>query len=279
MTELALAAGFAVLAWWFTTGVILFLDRLPRRTFRLSMAGATAILAAAACALRSSANDATACGAYGAFICAVLIWGWLEMSFLMGFITGPRKNPCPDKCGGWRHFLHAAQAIIYNELATLLAAALVLAATWQSPNKVGLWTFLVLWTMRLSAKLNLFFGVPNTGENLLPPHLHYLKSFFRRRAMNPLFPVSISVSTAVAAILIRKCLVAPAGFQSDGLTLVASLLALAVLEHWFMILPWRTEKLWNWGLKTHPVPRRDVPAGLAPAPAPARAQARPSASG
>jgi putative photosynthetic complex assembly protein 2 len=275
MPELTLAAGFAVLAWWFTTGVILFLDGLPRHTFRLSMAGATAILAVAAYGLRTSANDATAGGAYGAFTCAVVIWGWLEMSFLMGFITGPRKNPCPDKCGGWRHFLHAAQAIIYNELATLLAAALVLAATWQSPNKVGLWTFLVLWTMRLSAKLNLFFGVPNTGENLLPPHLHYLKSFFRRRAMNPLFPVSISVSTAVAAILIRKCLAAPSGFQSDGLALVASLLALAVLEHWFMILPWRTEKLWNWGLKTHPV--RVAPAVLAPAPA--RAQTRPSAPG
>ena len=271
MTEVTLAAGFAVLAWWFTTGIILFLDGLPRHTFRRSMAGATAIVIAAGFALRNSARDASAAGAYTAFVSSVLIWGWLEMSFLMGFITGPRKIACPDRCGGRRHFVHATQAIIYNELATLASACLVFVATWQTPNRVGLWTFLVLWTMRLSAKLNLFFGVPNTGENLLPPHLQYLKSFFRKRAMNPLFPISISAATVLAAILIRRCMLAAAGFQSVGLGLVASLLALAVLEHWFMILPWRSEKLWNWGLKSH-----QVRATAALAPEPARAQARPS---
>ena len=253
MGDFFLPAGIAVLVWWFTTGIILFLDGLPRHTFRRSMAGATLVLVAAAFTLRASAGDASVAGAFSAFLSSVLIWGWLEMSFLMGFITGPRKVGCRENCGGWRHFLHATQAIIYNELATLAFAGLVAAATWRGANQVGLWTFLVLWTMRLSAKLNLFFGVPNTGENLLPAHLQYLKRFFRKKAMNPLFPVSISASTAVAAMLIRKCLAAPPGFQSVGLALVASLLALAVLEHWFMILPWNSEKLWNWGLKSHRV--------------------------
>jgi len=267
MTEVTLAAGFAVLAWWFTTGIILFLDGLPRHTFRRSMAGASLIAIVAAFALHMSANEVSVTGAYTAFLSSVLIWGWLEMSFLMGFVTGPRKSACAEACAGGRHFLHATQAIIYNELATLGAASLVVATTWHYPNKVGLWTFLVLWTMRLSAKLNLFFGVPNTGDNLLPPHLQYLKSFFRKRAMNPLFPISICASTAVAAVLIRKCMLATPGFPSVGLALVASLLALAVLEHWFMILPWKSEKLWNWGLKSHRV-------GVAPAAVLARATAR-----
>ncbi|MBV8868454.1 MAG: DUF3623 family protein, partial [Acetobacteraceae bacterium] len=37
---------FALFVWWFSTGLIIFLDGLPRRTFRWSMLGATVLLAA-----------------------------------------------------------------------------------------------------------------------------------------------------------------------------------------------------------------------------------------
>ena len=252
MIDVGLAAGFAALAWWFTTGIILFLDGLPPRTFRWSMTAATGVLAAGLFGLRSSSGDTSVAGAYTAFTCAVLIWAWLEMSFLMGFVTGCRSSACPIACGGWRHFLHATQAIIYNELATLVAGSLVLALTWDASNKVGRWTFLVLWTMRLSAKLNLFFGVPNTGEKFLPPHLQYLRSFFKKRKMNFLFPISISLSTMMVVKLVRLCLAAPEGFAVIAYTLVTSLLALAVLEHWFMVLPWEPERIWAWGFSSRP---------------------------
>ena len=248
MAELALPAAYAVLMWWFTTGIILFLDGLPRSSFRWSMAAATAVLAAAACALRSSASDVSVGGAYTAFSCAILVWGWLEMSFLMGFITGPRKHACVERCFGWRHFVHAVQAIAYNEIATLMLAAGVFAATWQAANRVALWTFLVLWSMRLSAKLNLFLGVPNLGEKFLPAHLMYLKSFFRKRSMNFLFPLSVSAATVVLVLLTQKYRETADPVQGVSYALVGSLLALAVLEHWFMVLPLPSEKLWNWAL-------------------------------
>ena len=181
MSEFGLPAAYAVLVWWFTTGIILFLDGLPRTTFRWSMAGATVVLVPTAYLLRASAVDTSVSGAYTAFTCAIMIWGWLEMSFLMGFITGPRRHGCRERCSGWRHFIHATQAIIYNELATVVAAAAIAGATWRAPNRVALWTYLVLWSMRLSAKLNLFLGVPNLGEKFLPAHLQYLKGFFRKR--------------------------------------------------------------------------------------------------
>jgi len=38
-------------------------------------------------------------------------------------------------------------------------------------------------------------------------------------------------------------------FQSVGLTLVAALLALAVLEHWFLVLPVPDEALWSWAFR------------------------------
>jgi putative photosynthetic complex assembly protein 2 len=252
MSEFGAPAAYAVLMWWFTTGVILFLDGLPRTTFRWSMAAATAGVLGAIYVLRTSAADASVSGAYTAFSCAILVWGWLEMSFLMGFITGPRKHACGDRCQGWRHFAHATQAIAYNEAATLIAAAGVLAATRTAPNRVALWTFLVLWVMRISAKLNLFLGVPNLGEKFLPPHLMYLKGFFRKRPMNFLFPLSVTGSTIALVLLAQRYHGAADAFHATGYALVLSLLALALLEHWFMVLPLPSERLWKWALRPGP---------------------------
>lgn len=245
-----LAVGFAMLVWYFTTGIILFLDGLPTHTFRRSMAGASAILVAALIVLRSSAFDASTSGAFAAFSTAIIVWGWLEMSFLMGFITGPQRQPYFGVRGGWRHFRQATRAIIYNEIGILCAAALLVLLTWHAPNHIALWTFLVLWGMRLSAKLNLFFGVPNTGEQFLPEHLQYLKTYFNKRRLNLLFPVSILASTIALVVLVQRLVAAEDAFRVTGLALISCLLALAILEHWFMVLPIPTEKLWNWGLRT-----------------------------
>jgi putative photosynthetic complex assembly protein 2 len=248
-SDFGVPAAYAVLVWWFATGIILFLDGLPQHTFRWSMTAATAVLGVAAGVLHSSAADATAAGAYTAFTCAILFWGWLEMSFLMGFITGPRRHACQERCSGWRHFFHATSAIIYNEIATLVGAVAILVLTWGSVNRVALGTYGVLWAMRISAKLNLFLGVPNLGEKFLPAHLQYLKSFFRRRAMNFLFPVSIAVSTFVVAALVRRFQSAADAYHVTAYALVASLLGLAVLEHWFMVLPLPSEKMWKWAMR------------------------------
>jgi len=249
MREFALPCLYAALSWWFTTGAILFLDGRDARTFRWSMSAASVVLVAALYELRLSAGDASPAGAYTAFSCALLVWGWLEMGFLMGYITGPRKSACVSTCAGWRHFIHGSQAVIYNELATVVAGGVVYLLSAGMPNRFALWTFLILWAMRISAKLNLFLGVPNLGERFLPPHLQYLKSFFRRRPMNFLFPVSITGATAVLALLIERYASAGGYFQSVSYALATSLLGLAVLEHWFMVLPLPSERLWAWAFR------------------------------
>jgi len=257
MTDFAVPAIYAVLVWWFTTGLILFLDGLRPATFRWSMGGASGVLLLAGYAMHWSAEDASVAGAYTAFTSAVLVWGWLEMSFLMGIITGPRKRACKETCAGWSHFIHATQAIIYNEIATLVGAGLVVALTWRAPNHCALWTYLVLWSMRLSAKLNLFLGVPNLGDKFLPPHLLYLRGFFKKRPMNFLFPLSVTASTVVAAKLIQGLLAASDSFAITAHALVASLLVLAIIEHWFMVIPLPSERLWNWALRSHREERND----------------------
>lgn len=250
MSEYALPALYTMFVWWFSTGIILFLDRLPRQTFRWSMLGATALLAVSmhGLAISSAMTDVT--GAYVAFTCAVMVWGWQEMAFLMGFVTGPRKHACAAGCHGWRHFGHAIAAILYHELAILAAAAMIVALTWNQPNQFGAWTFTLLWGMRLSAKLNLFFGVPNLNAELLPQHLQFLRAYLNKRPMNLLFPVSIMVSTVIAVLVVEAAVAAEAGaFDAAGLTLIATMLVLAILEHWFLVLPLPVNALWNWSLR------------------------------
>ena len=249
MPAIVAPAVYAVVAWWFTTGVILLLDGLPRRTFPWSMTTASMVLLAAGYIVPINAADATVRGAYTGFSCAILIWGWLEMSFLMGFITGPRKHGCSERCSGWGHFVHATQAIAYNEIATLIGGAGMFLATRHGVNRIAFWTYLILWAMRISAKLNLFLGVANLGEKFLPPHLQYLKGFFRKRPMNLLFPLSISGSTVAAAVLLQRYFSSADAFQSVSYALLFSLLSLAVLEHWFMVIPLPSERLWNWAMK------------------------------
>ena len=187
--------------WWFSTGIVLLLDGLPHGALRWShwLSSLLALTAFAALAHTARADRRVA-GAYCAFTCALLVWGWHELSFLTGWITGPRKRAaapgapagrascsrCARSCGtswrilavgGWPSSRHLG----------------------RSPTRSARWTFLVLWVMRISAKLNLFLGVRNLSEEFLPPHLAYLQSYFRRRAMNPLCPFSVLGASAVLA--------------------------------------------------------------------------------
>ena len=251
MAEHALPALYAVFVWWFATGLILFLDGLRPETFRWSMGGATVLLAAACWGLAASAADPSPGGAFLAFTCALVAWGWVELSFLTGWLTGPRKAPLEPGTEGWPRFLAAAGAVLWHELAILAGVALVLALTWGGPNQIGAGTFLVLAAMRLSAKLNVFLGVRNLAESFLPDHLSHLRSFFRRRRANALFPFSVAGSTLACALLFGEASAPDAdAFRAVGFTLLGTLMALAVLEHWFMVLPLPFEALWRWALRS-----------------------------
>jgi len=274
MGQYAFPALHGLLIWWFSTGLILFLDGLPRRTFRWSMAGATTLLLAALYELAISASDTSVSGAYTAFTCGVLIWGWLEISFYMGYVTGPRTHRCENGCGGWRHFGHAIQACLYHELAVLLLAAAVIGLTWGRANQFGAWTFIVLWWMHLSARLNVFLGVANLNAEFLPDHLDHIKSFLTHKPMNLLFPFSVTASTICAVMLSQRA----AGFGADtfgtaGYTLLATMMVLAILEHWFLVMPLPALNLWNrlwhWSLGSRV--RRAIPQQPAKATLPGQA--------
>lgn len=245
------AAVYTVFVWWFSTGVILYLNGLPKPSFKWTMSAATLVLAAALYALQMTSTVTEPWAAYCAFTSAVLVWAWQEIGFLLGYVTGSRRSDCPMGARGWRRFGYAAEAILYHEMALVALALLVWLMTRGGENQIGLWTYLVLWAMRQSAKLNVYFGVRNLNVEFLPLHLRYLQTYFTSRPMNAFLPFSVMVATIVAVPIWEAVAAAtPGSFSAAGLTLVAMLLSLAILEHFFLVIPLPFEALWKWGLRS-----------------------------
>jgi putative photosynthetic complex assembly protein 2 len=247
---------FALFVWWFSTGAIIYLDGLPVRTFKWSMVGATALFGAALYGLAVSSGDTSVQGAYIAFASALAAWAWHEISFYMGYVTGPRKHACKEGCSGWAHLGHALQVSLWHELAIVASFLVVLALTWGGTNEIGLWTFVILWWMHESARLNVVLGVRNVNAHFLPPHLAYLKSFLNQKPMNLLFPVSVTVSTVICAVLGTEAALATDPFEQAGYTFLATMMTLAIVEHWFLVLPLPSEQMWSWSLKSRETAKR-----------------------
>lgn len=245
--EYVVAVVWVVLSWWLSTVAILYLDGLPDGTRRRSMLAGSALLPPAFILLWQAGQSQTPTGALLGYSGALAVWGWVELSFLLGFITGPRRHGCPDGCAGRAHFLHAVDALSYHELAIVFGAAGVLLATGAGDNMTGPYTYFALWGMRTSAKLNLHFGVPNTAEELLPDRLRYLRTFMRRGRMNPLFPVSATLIAAAAGFCVAGAIGATSQFKAVCMTLLSSIVMLGLLEHWMLVLPWRGDALWRLG--------------------------------
>jgi putative photosynthetic complex assembly protein 2 len=261
MSSLWIAAGFAIFIWWFSTGLVLLLDNLPRTTFRWSLLLSSMLAVAAIAGLVHTAGQSSLAGVYCAFTCALLVWGWHELSFLTGWVTGPSRQPLPAGAAGWPRFSAAVSAILWHELAILASGVLIITLTWGEPNQVGTITFIVLWVMRISAKLNLFLGVRNLSEDFLPAHLAYMGSFFRRRRMNGLLPLSVLGGSAGVLLLVQAARDADATpAAAVGYTLVATLLVLAVVEHLLLVLPLQPSALWRWAMRAAP-PANPLPAG------------------
>ncbi len=249
MWQYVLPALFTLFIWWFSTGIIIYLDGLPRKTYVLSLYASTVLLGDALIGLWFSRHNTSLSAAYIAFSCAIMVWAWVEMAFLMGFVTGSRKKVCPLNVRGWHKAWLALQTLWHHEIALVSLGAAIVALTWGAENQLGTWTFFTLYVMRLSAKLNVFLGVRNLNEAFLPDHLRYLGSYFTKKWMNPFFPIAVSLSSFAAAGVWQAAFahnVTP--FEATALTFTGMLLSLAVLEHWFLVLPLPAELLWKWGM-------------------------------
>ena len=258
VNEVVWACVFTALCWWLGTGVILWLDRLNPRSFRFSLAGWTVLLGLSFGGVAHSMREVSVFNAYLAFGSVIVMWGWHELTFLTGWITGPRKTPLDEGAQGWKRFAQSVQVMLHHELALLANFALLCWMQEGQRNHVAICTFALLWFMRLSAKLNLFFGVPQNGAHYLPVHLKYLASYFRTRDMTVWFVLSMGVAMGTWFWLVWLAQQGAIAITT-GWVMLATLLGLAIVEHLIMIFPWPLERLWGWAMGQPAKPALTLP--------------------
>ncbi|WP_299410076.1 putative photosynthetic complex assembly protein PuhE [uncultured Roseobacter sp.] len=255
---------FALFIWWFSTGAILWVvksaDRGGLAARKRAVLFALPFLGLGVWGYWASLHDTSGFGAYLGFVSALAIWGWVELAFLTGIITGPNAHPLPKFVAEWERFIRAWGTLAYHEMLLVATLIIMFLIDWNlgAANQFATWTFAVLFFARISAKLNLFFGVPKINIDFLPEALSHLPSHFRHRAMNWLFPVSVSALTFATACWLERLYVADGPGAIVGFSLLTAITALALLEHWMMVLPIPDEKLWRWMLPA-PKPTQKTP--------------------
>ena len=242
----------AIFLWWFSTGIILW------RVRRADLGGqddhlwsvllGLPLLLAGFLGLHTTSDDVSVSGGYYAFLSALAVWGWIELAFLSGIITGPNREPCPPLTPLGERFLRATGTVLWHELLLIAALTVIFVITDDAANPFGFWTFALLFAARISAKLNLFFGVPRIHTEFLPRPLSHLASHFRRAPMNWVFPVSITLLTFAAGCWMERAISATTEASFVGHLLLTVLTLLALLEHWLMVIPLPDQRLWRWML-------------------------------
>lgn len=228
-----------IVLWFASTALIVWLANRPRDTFRrsLGLGGVAAVIGLVL--MVGAAGDSGDAAAYASFAGALAIWGWHELAFLTGAVTGPRRAPLAP--GGSR-FADATATVIHHELALAATAVLLLALTWGAPNAIGAYIFALLFVLRLGTKLAIFAGVPSMSDELLPAHLGYLKSYFGPPRFSATLALALAGAIALTLWLGARAMAAP----SAGGALLFALAALGAIEHLFLALPLRDGALWRW---------------------------------
>jgi len=249
---------FAVFLWWFTTGLIIAVYGRSPRLIHLCFAGSTGAMVLGVWGLVVTRPFTQPRDVYLAFTCGLVIWGWQTASYYLGYVKGPRSNleekdeaNLLSQSMAYR-FRLAFRTGLYHELLVVAFALLLTALTWSYANRWGLWIFLAMWIMHSSAKLNVFLGVRNFRTVLLPSHLHHLDKLLNKQPNNAFFPFSVVIATSVTLAFFYKGVV-PGTPPSEtvGFLLLATMIALGVLEHLMLVLPIPVT-LYGWGLRALP---------------------------
>ncbi len=238
-----------VAIWFIATGLIAWADNRERSTFSRSMmiGGISGISGLVVIVFASLSAEVWA--VYLGFVGALMVWGWHELAFLTGAAAGPRRGPADPSLTGIARFRQAASTVMHHEVALALTALLLISLSWNVPNQIGATVFVLMFAMRLTSKINLFVGVPNTTSEMLPEHLAYLKTYFGRNRLTVLLPLSMLGIAAATWWFAQMALAAPAGSaEMVGASLLTTLALLGVLEHLFLALPFRDGMLWGWAL-------------------------------
>ena len=240
----------ALFLWWFSTGLILFAvnraGRGGRDGYQTVTVMTVPLLALAVFGVVWSSQQASLLGVYAGFISALGVWGWIELAFLTGVVTGPVRLRFPQGAPEYMRFGLALRSMQHHEIAVLSGFVVLVLLTSGAVNTVGMLTYAVLFFARISAKLNLYLGVPNINVEFLPAPIKHLESYFQIGPMNRFFPLTVTLLTLGLGWWVEQAITAPDQIAQVGYVLLASLTGLALVEHWFMVVRLPDAVLWRW---------------------------------
>ena len=252
MTNPWIIALSAIFLWWASTGLILWRVRCaylggPDDHLWSVLLGLPLLVGGAAGA-HASVSQLTVGSVYGGFLSALAFWGWIELAFLSGIVTGPQRQPCPPNARWPERMRRAVGTILWHEFALIAGLLALTQLTLNAPNPFAALTFATLFFARVSAKLNLFLGAPRIHTEFLPRPLAHLASHFRKAPMTALLPLSIAALALATGWWSALAAQATDDALFIGYLLLAVLTALALIEHLFMVVPVPDQKLWHWML-------------------------------
>ncbi|NBT39125.1 MAG: DUF3623 family protein [Alphaproteobacteria bacterium] len=244
----------ALFLWWFFTGCIMlavrFADRRGGNAHFMLWVTAAPFIGVGFYCVAYSLDTTTVLSSYIGFIGALLVWGWLELGFLTGVVTGEHDHhaQAPRSVARQSNLMGAVKALMYHEISLLLGLLLLLAMSHEARNHIAVYTYAILFVARIGAKLNLFFGVPRINKQFIPARLLHLKGFLHEGPISIAFPIVITALTGLLVLLLFALWRAEEQGVIVAHALLASLAGLALLEHWLMVVPLPDAKLWQWML-------------------------------
>ena len=242
----------SLVAWWLATGVVLTLVHLTG-AYKFNAFGAiSAITVGAVVLLIQNVHASTIWDVTLGFFLGLLIWAWLETSYLMGFVTGPNKKPFLAHESEMQRFLGGIGTSLYHEISIIAAVVALGYVSNDVRNPIAYHTVLVLWLMRWSTKLNLFLGSSHFNVDWLPSHLAHTASYVRIGKTSPLAVLSIACCAAATFFLLAAAHESVELYRKYSLLLITGLAALGTIEHLFLTLPFGEEKLWRWFKRNAP---------------------------
>ena len=257
----------AIAVWWLSTGVVLAIVNRSQtgKRRKVLMAIMTIVGAGGFALMLFAGGEQTPLGSYAGFFGALLVWAWHEAAFLTGLLTG-RQGTSPPGLVGLARFRAAWAAVRDHEIAILVTALALWMALSQAQNPFGLAAFGLLWGMRISAKLLIFLGAPHAVSELMPSGIAHLRTHFRTDRTTPLFPILLAGAVGLFAILAIGANRATQDHSVVGHTLLATFMALAIIEHLILVLPVSDTALWRWattGRDRHKLASRPPSDGVA----------------
>ena len=237
--------------WWLFTGLALISAHQDPPIKNLLFGLSTVVAIACLSSVPYIAADHSILAVFFGFLVALLIWAWLELMFLMGVVTGPNKSLALPGIGLGQKFKLALSTMIYHEVVVISVIGLTLFLGGNQPaNPIVFFVLLLLWLMRCSTKLNLFFGVRHFNHGWLPKSHKHVASYVSVGKNSALMAPSSFLAAIFALLLFSRAFATDDTSVALSLFLLAWVAALAAVEHVFLMYRVGEEALWRWAVKS-----------------------------